>query len=69
MRRLAGSTGDASAFNPGGLICGANRGSPITPDDEAPFRFTGAPQRHALDLSGDLITDTEAEMRIAMGRQ
>ncbi len=57
------------AFNPGGLTCGANPGSPITPDYRAPFRFTGTLHTVTIDLSGDLITDTEAEMRIAMARQ
>ena len=57
------------AFNPGGLTCGANPGSPITPDYRAPFPFTGTLHTVTIDLSGDLITDTEAEMRIAMARQ
>ena len=56
-------------FNPGGLTCGANPGSPITPDYLAPFRFTGTLHTVTIDLSGDLITDTEAEMRMAMIRQ
>ena len=29
------------AFNPGALTCGANPGSPVTPDYPSPFRFTG----------------------------
>ncbi|MBV9379153.1 MAG: sulfatase-like hydrolase/transferase [Streptosporangiaceae bacterium] len=57
------------AFNPGGLTCGANPGSAITPDYQPPFGFTGTLHTVTLDLSGDLITDTEAEMRIAMARQ
>ena len=57
------------AFNPGGLTCGANPGSPITPDYEAAFRFTGILHTVTVDLSGDLITDTESEMRMAMSRQ
>jgi arylsulfatase len=56
-------------FNPGGLTCGANPGSPATPDYQAPFTFTGTLHRVTVDLSGDLITDTEAEMRMAMARQ
>jgi arylsulfatase len=56
-------------LNPGGLACGANPGSPITPDYQPPFRFTGTLNTVTIDLSGDLITDTEAEMRIAMARQ
>jgi hypothetical protein len=35
------------AFNPGGLTCGANPGSAVTTDYQAPFRFTGTPaHRH-----------------------
>ncbi len=56
-------------FNPGGLTCGANPGSPITPDYQAPFRFTATLHTVTIDLSGDLITDTESEMRVAMARQ
>ncbi len=57
------------AFNPGGLTCGANPGSAVTPDYQAPFRFTGTLHSVTVDLSGDLITDTDSEMRLAMSRQ
>jgi arylsulfatase len=57
------------AFNPGGLTCGANPGSPVTADYQAPFPFTGTLHTVTVDLSGDLITDTDAEMRMAMARQ
>jgi hypothetical protein len=57
------------AVNPGGLTCGANPGSPVTPEYRAPFRFTGTLHTVTLDLSGDLIISSEAEMRIAMARQ
>jgi arylsulfatase len=57
------------AFNPGGLTCGANPGSAITPDYQSPFRFTGTLHTVTIDLSGDLITDSESEMRLAMLRQ
>ena len=57
------------AIHPGGLTCGANRGSPVTPDYRAPFPFTGTLRTVTLDLSGDLTTDSEADMRIAMARQ
>jgi hypothetical protein len=57
------------AISPGGLTCGANPGSAITPDYQAPFRFTGTLHTVTVDLSGDLITDTESEMRVAMARQ
>jgi arylsulfatase A-like enzyme len=57
------------AIHPGGLTCGADPGSPITPAYQAPFPFTGTLHTVTLDLSGDLITDTDSEMRMAMARQ
>ncbi len=56
-------------FNPGGMACGANPGSAITPDYQAPFRFTGTLHSVTVDLSGDLIVDAESEMRMHMARQ
>ena len=56
-------------FNPGGLTCGANPGSTVIEDYEGPFRFTGTLHQVTVDLSGDLITDSEAEMRLHMARQ
>ncbi len=56
-------------FNPGGLTCGMNPGSPVTTDYQAPFPFTGTLHTVAVDLSGDLISDSDAEMRLAMARQ
>jgi hypothetical protein len=38
-------------------------------DYQAPFRFTGTLHAVTVDLSGELITDSEADMRIAMARQ
>ena len=57
------------AFNPGGLTCGANPGSAIVGDYQAPFSFTGTVHTVTVDLSGDLITDTDSEIRMAMSRQ
>ncbi len=56
-------------FNPGALTCGANPGSPVVPDYVRPFRFTGRLHRVTVDLSGDLITDHEAEIHLHMARQ
>jgi arylsulfatase A-like enzyme len=56
-------------FNPGGLTCGANPGSPVSADYKAPFRFTGKLHTVTIDLSGELIKDSEAEIRVAMARQ
>jgi hypothetical protein len=55
--------------NPGSLNCGANPGSPVSPDYKAPFRFTGKLHSVTVDLSGELIEDSAAEMRVAMARQ
>jgi arylsulfatase len=57
------------ALNPGGLTCGANPGSPVVEDYVGPFRFTGTIHRVTIDLSGELITDPEAELRLHMARQ
>lgn len=56
-------------FNPGGMACGANPGSAVTPDYQAPFPFTGTLHSVTVDLSGDLIVDAESEMRMHMTRQ
>ncbi|MGZ4436412.1 MAG: arylsulfatase [Nocardioidaceae bacterium] len=56
-------------LNPGALTCGANPGSPVCPDYPSPFRFTGTLHTVTVDVSGELITDSESEMRAAMGRQ
>ena len=57
------------AFSPGAMSCGANPGSPVVPDYMPPFRFTGTLHTVTVDVSGDLITDTESEMRAALSRQ
>ncbi len=56
-------------LNPGALTCGANPGSPVTPDYPSPYRFTGTIHTVTVDVSGELIVDTESEMRAAMARQ
>ena len=50
-------------------LCGANPGSPVTPDYEGPFRFTGTLHSVTVDLSGERISDDEAERRLHMARQ
>jgi arylsulfatase len=57
------------ALNPGGLACGVNPGSAVVPDYRPPFRFSGTLHTVTVDLSGELISDSEGEMRVAMGRQ
>jgi arylsulfatase A-like enzyme len=56
-------------LNPGALTCGANPGSPVTPDYVSPFRFNATLHQVVVDVSGDLITDSESELRVAMARQ
>jgi len=38
-------------------------------DYQAPFRFTSTLPTVAVDLSGELINDSEADMRLATARQ
>ena len=56
-------------FNPGGVSCGHNPGSPVTPDYTSPFKFTGRLEKVVVDVSGELIVDSEAELRAPMARQ
>jgi hypothetical protein len=56
-------------LNPGALTCGANPGSAITDDYASPFKFTGTIHSVTVDVSGKLIEDTEAELRMHMARQ
>ena len=56
-------------FNPGGLTCGSNPGLPVTSEYASPFKFTGTIYSVTVDVSGDLIKDTEAELRVVMARQ
>jgi arylsulfatase A-like enzyme len=68
--------GDAEAevttpfvLNPGALACGSNPGSPVTDAYVSPFRFTGTVHVVTLDVSGELIQDSESELRAHMARQ
>jgi arylsulfatase len=56
-------------LNPGALTCGANPGSAITDDYPSPFKFTGTIHSVTVDVSGKLIEDTDAELRMHMARQ
>lgn len=48
---------------------GVDAGAPVVPDYEAPFPYTGTIHSVTYDVSGELITDPEAEMRHIMARQ
>jgi arylsulfatase len=57
-------------FGTQGLTCGYDGGEPAAPEEYSDaFPFTGTIKRVTLDLSGELIPDTEAELKIAMARQ
>ena len=50
-------------------MCGADSGSPVWDKYKPPFKFTGTLHSVTVDVSGELIKDTEAEMRLVMARQ
>jgi arylsulfatase len=52
-----------------GAAVGADPGSPVTDSYQAPFEYTGKLYRVTIDVSGEFIQDTEAEMRAVMARQ
>jgi arylsulfatase len=53
----------------GALESGRDSGSPVTPEYSPPYEFTGTIHSVTVDVSGELIKDTEAEMRMIMARQ
>jgi arylsulfatase len=52
-----------------GVAIGADPGSPVTDKYQAPFDFSGVIHNVTVDVSGELIRDTETEMRAIMARQ
>jgi arylsulfatase len=52
-----------------GLTCGRDEGSPVTDSYEGPFPFTGKLDQVAIDVSGNLIEDREAQMRSIISHQ
>ena len=52
-----------------GIVVGRHHGSPVTDAYNPPFEFTGTIKSVVVDVSGDLIHDTEAQIRMAMARQ
>jgi arylsulfatase len=52
-----------------GVAVGADPGSPVTDKYQSPFNFNGVIHSVTMDVSGDLIRDSEAEMRAIMARQ
>jgi arylsulfatase A-like enzyme len=53
----------------GGITVGADPGAPVAPFYKTPFEFTGTVHSVTFDISGDVIADSEAEMRVIMARQ
>ena len=57
-------------FSTEGLTCGHDGGSRVAPDDYTDtFPFSGTIDRVTIDLSGDLIIDSETDIKVAMARQ
>jgi arylsulfatase A-like enzyme len=53
-----------------GLTCGYDGGDRVAPEEyNDAFPFTGIITRVTMDLSGELIPDTAADLKIAMSRQ
>ncbi len=52
-----------------GLSCGYDFGAPAAEGYEPPFRFTGTIHSVTYDLSGELITDNEAQLARLMAQQ
>jgi arylsulfatase len=53
----------------GGITVGADPGAPVAPFYETPFEFTGTVHSVTFDVSGEVIEDSEAEMRRILARQ
>ncbi|MEJ2600137.1 MAG: hypothetical protein P8Z00_17520, partial [Anaerolineales bacterium] len=53
----------------GGITVGADPGAPVAPFYKTPFEFTGTVISVTFDVSGELIRDSEAEMRQILARQ
>ena len=53
----------------GAMVVGADPGAPVNPEYEPPFRFTGTLKRVIVDVSGEAVTDHEAEMKVYLRKQ
>jgi len=51
------------------IVCGVDLGSPVTHEYKPPFPFSGTIHSVTVDVSGELIRDTEAEVRMVLARQ
>ena len=72
--RLAGQS-DIDLTNPlafgllSSMVCGVDSGAPVTTAYKPPFPFTGIIHGVTVDAGGELIEDTEAEVRMVLARQ
>jgi len=53
----------------GGIVCGADTGSPVWDKYKPPFKFTGTLYSTTVDVSGELIKDDEQTVKMIMARQ
>ena len=47
----------------GGIVCGADTGSPVWDKYKPPFKFTGTLYSVTVDVSGELIKDDEQALK------
>jgi arylsulfatase len=52
-----------------GLCCGYDSGLPVTPDYEAPFRFTGTLLEVVVQVDAPALADPDAQLRAAWNDQ
>jgi arylsulfatase A-like enzyme len=52
-----------------GVSLASNSGSPIMPDYESPFAFTGMVKKALVDVTGEAIEDMAAKMKMYLARQ
>jgi len=52
-----------------GACVGADAGSPVMTDYKPPFAFSGTVKKVLVDVSGELIEDMEAKIKMYLARQ
>lgn len=53
----------------GSMLVGQDNGAPVNPEYKPPFRYTGKLERVIVDVSGEAITDQQAEMKAWLRKQ
>lgn len=53
----------------GGVVCGADTGSAVTPAYTPPFAFSGRRETVTIEVNGEPSDDREARLREALSRQ